>query len=253
MTDNPSPASAPSVGRTVIRLLRKEWAVFDLRGRLSVFGVFTLAAIQVVHVDEVYLFLGLALAGSLAVYVPVVEWFQETDPMLHSLPVDRDTVVLARYGVAILAGTLAGIVWNAAGRILLPVLDAGRVNPSLWMTLDGVLTFALALGFMAALFFPLYFRLGMGRASVTFLGLSLILLALAYATAGWGWGPAAKPAGPAAHFLAIPPSALIRTRVSALLSSLGVAGTLTLVLVGLALLFFASIRISQHALRKREI
>lgn len=259
----PTPAAqGADTVKTLVLLLRKEWLVFHLRVLLAVFGVFILAALQVVYLDELYLMLGVLLAATLAVYVPFVEWFQETDPMLHSLPIHRDAVVLARYLVAILAGALAGVVWSVTGRILLPLLRAGRGDPAMWVTLEGGLTFVLVVGLMAVLFFPLYFRMGMGRGAVAFLGLALAFLLLAYATAGVAGGPgvgggipmgAESGAGPppAGGFL-IPPSALIRTRLSALLGSMGVTGTLTLVLVVLALALYASIRLSQHFLRKRE-
>lgn len=246
-------AVTDSPGRAVLHMLRKERVVFDLRGRVAVFGIFLLAALQVVSVDEVYLLLGVALAATLAVYVPAVEWFQETDTMLYSLPVDRETVVVARYLVVVITGTLAGVVWNGAGRILLPILAAGREDPAIWMTLEGGLTFALAVGLMAALFFPLYFSFGMGRGAIAFLGMSVVILALAYVTSDLAWGPATEHTAPGTHLAVVLPSALIRSRVSALLSGLGVAGTLTVVLVVLALVFYASIRISQYGLRRREI
>ena len=252
MIGEDGPAVIPTRAEGLLCLVRKDWAVFSLRGRISVFGIFILAALQVLYVDELFLLLGVLLAATVAVYVPTVEWFQETDPMLHSLPIDRNLVVLSRYLTAVLGGLLAGVVWNAAGRMLLPLLSVGRENPAMWMTLEGILTFVLAAGLMVALFFPLYFGLGMGRGALAFLLTSVILLMLAYATAGLAWGPAVGSADAASHLLAVPPSALIRTRLSALISGLGVAETLTLVLVALALAFYASIRLSEFFFRKRE-
>jgi hypothetical protein len=263
MTGDQSPVGAVPGWKGILPLLRKEWLVFDLRGRISVFGIFLLAAVQVIYVDELYLLLGLALAAALAVYVPVVEWYQEADPMLHSLPIHRDTVVVARYLVAVLAGTVAGVVWSAAGRILLPLLDAGRENPALWMTLEGGLTFVVALGLMAAVFFPLYFRLGLGRGAVAFLMLSIAVLFLAYGTAGLGGdagnglaagspGHAPGPVPSFGGFPQVPPSALVRARISGLMGSLGVSGTLAFILVFLAVIFYASIRLSRRWYRERE-
>jgi len=255
MTGKHRPTRAPGAGKTLLTLLRKDWVVFDLRGRVFLLGIFILAAVQVLYVDELYLLLGLVLAGALAVYVPVVEWYQETDSMLHSLPINRDLVVLARYLVAILAGSLAGLVWNAAGRILLPLLDAGRENPAMWMTLEGGLTFILAVGLMVVLFFPLYFRKGLGGGTAAFLGLSLALLLLAYGTAGVAQGPVGEVPGgasPFGGFPIVPPSTLVRTRIDALLESAGVAGTLALILAFLGVAFYASIKLSQRWFRERE-
>jgi hypothetical protein len=220
---------------------------FTLRDRAYVFGVFLLAALQTVYVDEAFFFLAVALAGALATYVPVVEWFQEADPMLHSLPVGRSTVVVARYIIAVVAGGIAGIAWAATGQILLPILASSRTAPGMWMSLGGVLTFVIAAGLLFSFFFPLYFRLGMARGAAAFLGVSFLLLVLGYGTAGLVGGPAAA----AAHGL-IPPSALIRTRVLAMLGAVGPAGTLAIILVGLALLFAASLKLSQIGFRERE-
>jgi ABC-type transport system involved in multi-copper enzyme maturation permease subunit len=184
---------------------------------------------------------------ALTIYVPVIEWYQETDLMLLSLPVRRDTVVLARYLVAMVAGVVAGLAWTAAGRLLLPMLDAGRDTPAMWVTLSGGLTFFIAFGLLASFLLPLYFRLGVGKGALAFLGLSVVLLALSYGTAGLAGGPV--PSGPVGL---IPPSALISARVTAMLGSLGPAGTLTVVLVGIALVYGVSLKVSQRWFAGRE-
>lgn len=238
----------PVVGRgAVASLLRKEWLVFTPRDRAFVLGVFVLAALQTSFFDEAFFLLGLALAGALATYVPVLEWFQETDPMLHSLPVGRSAVVTARYIVAVVAGGIAGIAWATTGQILLPILMSNRTAPGMWMSLEGALTFVIAAGLMFSLFLPLYFRLGMARGAVAFMGASFFLLVLGYGTASLAGGPAAS--GVSGLF---PPSALIRTRVLAMMGAVGPAGTLTIVLVGIALIYAGSLKLSQRWFRVRE-
>jgi hypothetical protein len=232
---------------TLFQLIRKERTVFTVRDRFYVLGVFFLASLQTVTADEAFFALGIALAGALAVYVPIIEWYQGTDPMLHSLPIRRGTVVLARYLLAVSTSGVAGVLWVTTGRLLLPILDASRATPAIWMTLEGVITFFVFVGLLVALFFPVYFRLGMGRGSLVFLGLSVALLAIGYATAGLAGGPARV------GILGIPPpSSLVLSRVAALLGSLGVAGTLTLILIGLALLFAVSLKLSQRWFGRRE-
>jgi hypothetical protein len=221
--------------------------VFWFRGPLFLFGVYVLASLQTVFVDEASFLLNVALAGALALYVPVIEWYQESDKMLHSLPVSRSAVVITRYLIAMMAGGIAGISWSATGRLLLPFLDAQRATPAMWMTLEGVLTFILATGLLFALFLPLYFRLGMGKGALGFLALSLILLATGYGTRGLATGSV----GPGT--LPFPaPSGLIRMRVSALLGGMGVAGTLTTILLGTALLLGLSLWLSQRWYERRE-
>jgi hypothetical protein len=232
---------------SLLQLIRKDRSVFTVRHRFYVLGVFFLASLQTVTADEAFFVLGIALAGALAVYVPIIEWYQGTDPMLHSLPIRRKAVVVARYLLAVSAGGVAGALWVATGRLLLPILDASRATPAIWMTLEGVITFFVSAGLLVALFFPAYFRLGMGKGSLAFLGLSVALLALGYATAGLAGGPTDV------GLLGIPgPSSLVLSRVVALLGSLGVAGTLTAVLVGLAVLFAVSLKLSQRWFERRE-
>ena len=94
-TDRPSFATS-STRDSVATLLRKERFVFRPQDRFLVFGIFFLPALQAVAIDEFYFILGIAFTATLAIWVPVIEWYQEADQMLHSLPVRRDAVVVAR-------------------------------------------------------------------------------------------------------------------------------------------------------------
>ena len=87
----------------------------------------------------------------------------------------------------------------------------------------------------------------MAKGATAFLGASLGLLALGYGTAHLAGGPAQ----PGALGL-IPPSALIGARVGALMGALGPAGTLTVVLLGIALIFGASLSLSRLWFGGRE-
>lgn len=247
MTTTPDLRGSAAAPAPLASLLRKDWLVFTPRHRMFVLAVFVLAALQTLPSDEAFFILGVAFAGTLSIYVPVIEWFQETDPMLHSLPVRRGTVVLARYLMAIAAGGVAGVAWTTTGRLLLPILDAGRTAPGMWMTLDGALTFLVAVGLLVSFFLPLYFRFGMGKGALAFLGMSVGLLALGYGTAGLAGGPA-RP-----HTVGLlPPSTLIQARVAALMGSLGPAGTLTVLLVGIAAIYGASLKLSQRWFETQE-
>ncbi|MEJ2204378.1 MAG: ABC-2 transporter permease [Gemmatimonadota bacterium] len=228
------------------RLVRKDLTVFTPRDRWWVTGAFLMAALQTVRADELYFVVGLILAGALAVYVPALEWFHETDSLLHSLPVRRGTVVLARYVSALLAGGVALVVWVGAGWVLRPLLAPDRTGPAMWMTLEGLLTFASAFALLAALFFPLYFRLGVGRGALAFLGLLLVLVPAGYASAGLAWGPAAAGAS------LVLPSSLVGARVSALVGAVGPVLALGAVLAGIGVILTSSGLLSAHGLRRRE-
>lgn len=234
-------------GDDVLRLLRKDWSVFSPRHRIFVLGVFALAALQAVAVDEAYFLLGVVLAAAVAAYVPVIEWYERTDAMLHSLPVERETVVAARHLCAILGMATAGIAWNATGRVLRPILYTGSSDPAFWMTLEGSLTYSIAVAVLAVSFFPFYFRLGLGRGVAAFAVTTLALLTVGYGTAELAAGPTASGATGL-----VTPSSLIGSRVEALLGSVGPAGTISMTLAGLVGAFGVSILISRRWFETRE-
>ena len=222
-------------------LLRKEWIVFSPRHRFYLFGVFFLAALQTVTLDEAYCLAGIALAAALALYVPAMEWHQGTERLLFSLPVARSKVVITRYLVAVLSVGIAWTAWSVTGRLLFPLLDAARSGPAPWRTLEGGLAFITSTALLFCLFFPLYFRLGMGRGVMAFLAVGLGLLVLDYAVAG-----------PAIHAPFAPPCSVLLARMRLLIQTLGSAGALWMTLAVAAALFSASATLSMHWIEKRE-
>lgn len=162
-------------------LMKKDLAVFIPRDRFLVGLVFVLAHPMVLPSREAFFWLGVALAAALAAYVPVVEWHQETDRMLSSLPVRRRTIVLARYGSSFLAIAVSAVAWLSAGWILdafMSTQDELAFGAG-WGTVPGVLTYGVMAGVLVSLFLPLYFRFAMGKAVVFFTGLCLGSYALA--------------------------------------------------------------------------
>jgi ABC-type transport system involved in multi-copper enzyme maturation permease subunit len=235
-------------------LLRKDLRVFILRDRVLLFGIFFLASLQAFFTEEAFFWLGVLLAGSLAAYVPVIEWIQETDPMLHSLPVRRTAVVTARYLSALFAGVVACISWISAGLLLRTFLDPTRGDPVLWMSPEGLLTYSLAVSVSLALFLPLYFRFGLGRGISVFLVLGGFLLASLVALAGAGTGgEGGTLSGPAARPAFVTPAVLFRERASELMASLGPVSVLALVLAGAGVLLFLSALLSTRWLQGRDI
>jgi hypothetical protein len=241
-------------GSVILRLLRKDIAVFRLRDRALVALVFILGALQTVRYDPAYLWFGIMLAGALVVVVPVVEWRLDTDRMLSSLPVARATVVAARYLSAVLACAIAWIAWTIVGRLLAPLLDAGRTGPALWATLEGALTYAVLSGSLVALFLPLYFRLGLGRAvfALAFLAPTLYFAALGLASAlGYEPGPAGP--GSIAILYGLPdPGTVSRVAVGRFLSRTGSPGAVVVVL-GMGVLLAASAGVSMRMFSRRDL
>lgn len=236
-------------------MLRKDLAVFTLRNRLLVLGAFFLAALQTVGMGEVYFFVGLMLASALAVFVPVVEWFHTTDSLLHSLPVRRSTVVLARYLSTVLAGCAAFVAWVCVGWMLRPILVPEAPGPAMWMSLQGALTFLGAFGLLTAFFLPLYFGVGIGRAALAFFGLMPLLALAGYASAGVAWGPTAggAVARQAAGAPIVLPSSLISARISSLVATVGPGWALVAIALGMGSILALSGRLALRWFRRREL
>ena len=157
-------------------LLRKDLAVLVRRDRILVGLVFLLAHPMVFPSREAFFWLGISLALGLSVYVPTMEWHQETDRMLNSLPISRRAVVLARYCSSLIWIGFSAVAWLTAGWLLGPILDSSTdmAFGTSWMTPHGVMTYLIVAVVMTSLFLPLLFRFGLGRAVLSYLALGLI-------------------------------------------------------------------------------
>ncbi|MFH1765647.1 MAG: ABC-2 transporter permease [Gemmatimonadota bacterium] len=217
-------------------MLRKDLAVFTLRDRFIVALVYLLALHTALLLEEAFLWLGIGLAGALALYVPIVEWHQETDRMLSSLPVRRATVVFSRYLSSGFAVMIAAVAWVSTGTLLSPLLNVGSTTPGMWTTFEGILTFLAMAGFLISLFLPLYFRFGLGRGAMAFLGLSFGVYALASLRLG-----------------VFAPGEVVKARVSALASSVGPGWVLFLILTGMGAAMAVSGRLSVRWFERRDL
>jgi hypothetical protein len=113
--------------------------------------------------------LALALTGGLL----VVEWKQDADRFVGSLPVSRKDVVRARYlwalGVA-MAGT---VVYPVYGGVLLGFgterLLQRWPTPPAWESPEGLLAFFVTVWLVSVAYLPFYFRSGLGKGTGLFL------------------------------------------------------------------------------------
>ena len=217
-------------------LLRKDVAVFIPRDRLLVALIYLLAHPMVLPFEEAFFWLGIGLAGALALYVPIIEWHQETDRLLSSLPVRRTAVVCSRYLASVIACGVAGIAWVSTGHLLTPLLDAGRTTPGMWTTFEGILTFFLMALFLISLYLPLYFRFGIGRGAMVFLGSSFALYVLSCLPSG----------------LVIPGEA-VEARISAMTESMGAGWVLVLILAGIGVALAVSGGLSVRWFERRDL
>lgn len=230
------PASGLSGLSGVRALFRRDLAVFIPRDRFLVALVYLLAHPTVLPSEEAFFWLGIILAGTLTLYVPIMEWHQETDRMLNSLPVTRATVVLSRYLSSLLACGVAGTAWVSTGNLLAPLFAETSSTPALWATPEGWLTFLVVALLLVTLFLPLYFRFGLGRGGLYFLGSGVGLFLL--------WS---VPSGPVA------PGGAIRAGFSSMVASIGAGWVLFLVLGGLGAAMALSGRVSTRWFQGRDL
>lgn len=149
---------------------------------LSVAVLFILYIIQPMGQILIVMTLGaLSVYAALSVTL-IYEEQNRTETLYASLPLDRKTTVRGRYllsGLIALGG--AAVVFGSAALILAlfkgPAYDKA-LSPLL--SLNGVAGFILAAVLLLAVFLPLYYRFGLGRGNIAYLGvLSGLLLALA--------------------------------------------------------------------------
>ena len=231
---------APTAIPGIRGLLRKDLSVFILRDRLLIALVYLLAHPMVFPSEEAFFWLGISLAVALALYLPIIEWHQETDRMLSSLPVRRATVVYSRFLSSILATILAGVAWVSTGFLLAPffgsVLDPGHSMIPIWTTFEGILGFFLVAVLLLCLFLPLYFRFGLGRAATLFVLLCFGLFAVVSLSVGL-----------------VQPGEMVRSHLTALAASVGPGLTLFLALGGLGAVVAASSRASVRWFERRDL
>jgi len=222
-------------------LLRKDLRVFDTRDAAIFLGLYVLVGAQAAPWDEAFFWIGAGLAGALVAIVPIAEWILDTDRLVGSLPVRRATVVVARYVWAVAACAGAASVWVAGGHLLAPLLGARPTAPATWESLDGVLAFLVVTTGLAAIFLPLYFRLGLGRAALAFAPVCLFLVAASSALAA---SAGAMPASP---------GAAVREGMSAVVASAGPMPAAALTVIGIGAVLAASAWVSVRGYERRDL
>lgn len=147
-----------------------------------------------------FLFLALSLPVVLVMGGLMIEASNETDPLWCSLPLSRADIVRGRYFtalVAILSGLgLSWLVGQVVSRFLLR-LPGG---PPAYLDLRVYAFFLAALLFAAGLFFPFYFRFGLGKGTTIFMavfGGAMIGLSALAQTLGYLLGAGGVPTDPA--------------------------------------------------------
>lgn len=176
------------------------------------------------------------------------DWRPMAQRFVHSLPVDRATVVRARYGSCLLGGVAALLPAGGVALLHAVQLQAHGGSWPAWLGPEMVLAQLLWSAVFAALFVPVYFRWGLVPAANT---VAVVVLAL-WVAATVGQTPSAG-AGPLLR--AAVPGAFAGDLTTVLVPLADRWGLLTLsaLLGGTAVLILcASGLLAQHWCRTRE-
>ena len=236
MANRTEPVAGISLPAGVGALLRKDLVVFRTRDRFLVLLIYLLGHPTVLPNQEAFFWLGIGLVGALSLYVPTVEWHQETDHMLSSLPVSRATVVFSRYLSSVFACAVGAGAWVSTGHLLGPVLAAEGTIPGMWTTLPGIAAFVFVAILLLSLFLPLYFRFGLGKGAMIFVPSVMGLYLLT------------------SHFRGFaPPATAVRDRVAAFSAAVSPGWGLFLIILLLATMVAASGKLSVRWFENRDL
>ena len=195
--------------------------------------------------------------GLVLVWVFVTLFLEDrykTEVFYASLPLKRSTVVLARY---VLVGFLALVsaAWTFVhGYLLNSVVKLRfiRIDLRSLFSVEGIAGYFFFAAFLAALFFPFYFKLGLGLGALIFAVVCLALGSLFFvfqflATEALHLtGPLSMP-----EFLKDPGLGILRA-IGGIKASLGVPLFIGALIVFMAGMLFISIRLSIRVYEKRE-
>ncbi|OGD27681.1 MAG: hypothetical protein A2Y56_03175 [Candidatus Aminicenantes bacterium RBG_13_63_10] len=147
------------------------------------------------------MFLTLLLAGGCLAVTFYQDHLHKTEVLYGSLPLTRGRIVRGRYLLTGFLSAGALVVAFAYGSLLRSVfgIDDLRLSLSALGSMEGLTGYALAVAFLAALYFPLHYRLGAGKAVLAFF-LSLLVLAVAVP----GLGQLGLIPAPLARFVSSP-------------------------------------------------
>ncbi|HSG82397.1 MAG TPA: ABC-2 transporter permease [Gemmatimonadota bacterium] len=159
------------VWKDVVAARRLLWLVLPL-------GAVQLAVMS--FVPGMYVMAALTFAVLLALGSIAIEEYQGTDLLWNSLPVSRGQFVAARYLTTLLGGAAGLTLSWALAQTVTRMASSGAGGSSALLGLGAhAVLFALLL-FAVALYLPLYFGFGAGRALLYFSGIAVAGLIVLY-------------------------------------------------------------------------
>jgi len=194
---------------------------------------------------ELLFWINVALALLFTVCLAVIDWRFEADRFVAALPTERSRIVRARFAGAVAAGAAGTGLWVVYASILSRIFPdrlGWMDHASMWTSAEGVgVFFGLVVG-LVVVFLPFVFSFGLGRGM---LGFVAAVLVVATAAAGLAAG-IAEPAGTL-------PSEALREALASVISGAGpLFGWLGL-FTGLAVLTWASMRVSILGYERRDL
>jgi hypothetical protein len=194
---------------------------------------------------EAFFWVNVALASVYSLTLIMIEWKQDADRYLASLPVGREEMVQARYAGALGAAVLGTAVYTFYGRVLIGFggerLERRWPGTPGWETPEGVLAFFLVTILLAVAYLPFYFRWGFGKGSWLFVA-SLPPVAAALAPLVHGTGAEGRL-----------PSEHLRSALAALSGAAHPVATVAAALLGAAVLGWLSLRLSIAFYARRDL
>jgi len=152
------------------------WKDFVAARRLLLLLVIPLGAVQLAvlaSVPPIYPLAALSFAAVLAFGSIAVEETQRTELLWNSLPVSRDALVAARYLVALIGMTFGLALGWAIAQLTERSISIGALGPATFTSFTAHLLMFGMLVLAAAIFLPLHFRFGPGRAVMLFLAITV--------------------------------------------------------------------------------
>jgi hypothetical protein len=212
--------------------------------------LYLVTALQASRSGGGFFWINVTCASLLLVGVSMLDWKNDAEPFVHSLPVTRAMVVRARYVTSILVGLLSLAVGSAIGAARAMILTMRGEPWPRWVAGDVGLAFVLVFAFIAAVYLPCHFRWGFGKGNVA---AAVVFAAAVIATDILGpavTGPAGGSGGGPA--LAGLPPGQVTQGVARLAQGCGLVPAGLIVLGLAAALLWASARVAVRACRRHE-
>lgn len=199
--------------------------------------------------DNVYLLVNMMFTMFLSAGITIIEDRYPADLFLLSLPVDRKTLVKARYLSSLITAGIGMILYLGYGFILDRLFKDKTTMFVELLTPESIVVFATVLLIMLAVFYPYYYKWGLWKGmvvlSVTFMLVYMACSSFLFAASGFvgasGWG----------EFFRSPGKALIRG-VILVEQAVGRSVMLSLVLFLAGCVVYLSMMLSVRVYRKRE-